>query len=120
MNRAWQPRVTKIVCELTGVKLPAIIKNDGAMNAEAGDDVSPNKPSHFSGGYRGYGLSLYPFGEVVNRHKNIPALHRSLGERAENIHSPCGKRQRADDRHHGGERDSLDEGDLLAFVTNSH
>ena len=66
-------QVVEIVRELTSVELPAIIKNNGARNTEAGDNVSPNKPSYFSSGYRGYGFGLYPFGEVVDRNKKALA-----------------------------------------------
>ena len=110
-------QTAEIVCESTGVELPAVIKDDGPRDAEASDDVFPNEPSHFSSGYRSYGLSLYPFGEVVHRHKKILTLPRSLGERAEDIHSPCGKQQGADDWRHGGGGDLLDTGELLALVT---
>jgi len=85
-------QVAKRVCEFTGVELPTVIKNDGARNAKVGDNVSPNEPSYFSGGYRGYNLDLYPFGEVVNYHKKVLALPRSLGERAKDIHTPCSER----------------------------
>ena len=80
-------QVVEIVREPTGVELPAVMKDDGTRDAEAGYDVLPNEPSHFSGGYRGYSLSLYPFGEVVDDHKKVLTLPHSLGERADDIHS---------------------------------
>ena len=73
-------QVAEIVSELIGVELLAVIKNDGTRDVEAGDDVPSNEPSHFSGGYRGYGLSLYPFGEVVDRHKKILTCPVTLGK----------------------------------------
>ena len=85
-------QVAKIVCEFTGVELPAVIKNDGARNAEVSDNILPNEPSCLSGSYKGYGLGLYPYGEVVNRHKKVLVLPRSLGERAEDIHTLCRER----------------------------
>jgi len=96
VSHSSEPRlatqVIKIVREFTSVELPAIVKNDGTRDAEAGDGVSPNGLSYLSGGYRGNNLSLYPFGEVVNRHKKVLVLPCSLGERAEDIHTPCGER----------------------------
>jgi len=81
-------QVTEIVGEFIDVELSAVIEDDGTGNAEASDDVSPNKPSYFSGGYRGYGLDLYPLGEVVHSHKEVLALPHSPGERAEDVCSP--------------------------------
>ena len=109
-------QVADIVRELTGVELPAAIKDDRMRDAETGDDVLSNEPSYFKSGYRGYGLGLYPFGKVVDRQKKILTLPRSFGERAEDIHSSCGERQGADDWRHGLGGDSLDGGELLAFV----
>ena len=74
-------QVAKIV-EPNGIELPTVIEDDGARNAEAGDDVPPNEPSYFSGGYRCYGLSLYPFGKVVGRHKKVLMLPRSFRGRS--------------------------------------
>ena len=84
-------QVVEIVLEFTGIELPAIVKNDGANNTEASDNASSNEPSYLSDGYRGYGLGLYPFGEVVNCHKKVLTLPRSLWKRAEDIHTPCGE-----------------------------
>ena len=81
----------EIVHEPSGVEFPAITEDDGARNAEAGDDIPPNKPSYFSGGYRGYGLDLYPFDKVVDCHKKVLTLPRSFGERAEDTHTPSGE-----------------------------
>ena len=113
-------QVVEMVHKLTGVKLPVVVKNDGARNAEASDNVSSNEPSYPNSGYRGYGLGLYPFCEVVNHYKKVLTLPHSLAKRAEEIHSPCGKRQGANDWRYGGGGDSLDGGEPLAFVTGSH
>ena len=74
------PRIGQIVRELTGVKLLVVIKNDGARNAEVSDNVAPNEPSHFSDGYRFYDLSLYPFDEIVDRHKKYLRCSIALGK----------------------------------------
>jgi len=84
-------QVAEIVREFTGVKLPTVIKTNGMRNAKVGDNVSSNEPSYFSGGCRGYGFSLYPFGEVVDHHKKVLALPRSLGKRVGDTHTPCGE-----------------------------
>ena len=113
-------QVVEIVHEFTGVELPAIVEIYGARNAQAGDNVSSNKLLYFSSGCRGYSLDPYPFGEVVHLHKKVLTLPCSLGERAEDIHFPCGKQQRTDNWHYGGGGDSLDRCELLAFVTGPH
>jgi len=95
-------QVAEIVRELLGVELLVVITDDGTRDAEIGDDVPPNEPSYFSSGYKGYSLVLYPFGKVVDRYKKILTLHHSFGERAEDIHSPCGELQGADDWRHEG------------------
>jgi len=100
--------VAEIVREFTGVKLPTVVKNYGTRNAKACDSVLPNELLYFSGGYGGYGLGLYPFGEVAYRYKKVLVLPYSLGERAEDIHSQCGEWQWTGDWHHGGGGDSLD------------
>jgi len=41
-------QVTEIVREFTGVELSTVVKNYGARNAEASDDVSPSELSSFS------------------------------------------------------------------------
>ena len=86
-------QIGQIVCELAGIKLLVVMKDDGLWDAETGDDVSPNEPSYFSCSYRGYGLGFYSFGEVVDCHKKILTLPRSFGERTEDIHSLCGEWQ---------------------------
>jgi len=75
-------QAVEIVCEPTSVDMPAVIKDDGTRDAEVGDDVPPKEPLHFSGGYRGYSLDLYPFDKVVDRHKKVLTLPRSFRERA--------------------------------------
>jgi len=55
-------KVVKIISELIGVKLSAVIENDGTGDAEAGDDVPSNEPSYSSGSYGGYSLGLYLLG----------------------------------------------------------
>lgn len=105
-------QVAEIVSKLTRVELSTVIKNDGTRDAEVGDDVPLNEPSHFSGGCRGYGLSLYAFAEVVDRHKKVLTLPYTLRERAEDIHSRCGERQGAEDWLHRGGGDSLDGGNF--------
>ena len=84
-------QVVEIVTEPIGVELPVVIKGDGTRYAEASDAVPPNEPSYLSDGYGGYGLGLYPLGEVVHRYKEILALPCSLEERAEDVHSPSRK-----------------------------
>jgi len=111
-----EAQVVEIVYELTGVELPAVIKDDGMRDAETGDDVPPNEPSYFNSGYRGYSLNLYLFGKVVDRHKKILTLSRSFEERVEDINALCGERQGADDWRHGVGRESLDGGELLTFI----
>jgi len=86
-------QVAEIVREPTGVELLAVIKDDGTRDSKASDNVPSNEPSHFSGGYRGYNLDLYPFGKIVDRHKKVLMLPHSFGKTAEDIHSPCGERQ---------------------------
>ena len=89
---SFPAQVAKIVSEPIGVKLPAVIKDDGTRDAKASDDVPPNEPSYFIGGYGGYGLIHYPLGEVVHHYKDILALLHSLGERGRDVHSPSSKR----------------------------
>ena len=84
-------QVAEIVRELTCVKLLAVVKNDGERNVEASDNVAPNERSNFSSGYGGHDLSLYPFGEVVDCHKKLLALPRSLRKRVEDIPPICGE-----------------------------
>ena len=113
-------QVTEVVHEFTSVELSTVIKNYGTRDAEAGDDVPPNELSYFGGGDGGVGFGLYQLGEVVYRYKEILSLPRSLGKRAENIHSPCGEWQEADNRRHGGGANSLDGGKFLKFLKSPH
>ena len=55
-----------MVGELIRIVLPAIIKDDGAGDAEPSDDVLLNEPSYVGGGDGGDRLNLYPLGEVVH------------------------------------------------------
>jgi len=100
--------------------LHAIIKYDGVADAEASNDVSPNKPSSFSGGDGGDGLGLYPLGELVHYYKRILALPHNFGERAKDIHSPSSEWQGIDNRRHGSGGYSLDGWELLALVIGLH
>jgi len=85
-------QVVEIIDELIGVELSTVVEDGGTGDAEASDGVSPNKPSYFSSGYGGYSLGLYPLGEVVDCHKEVLAMLRSLGERAEDVHSLSSER----------------------------
>ena len=85
-------QVVETIGELIGVELSTVIEDDGTGDAEVGDDVPPNEPSYFSGGYGGDSLGLYPFDKVVDHNKKILTLPRSFEERAEDIHTLCGER----------------------------
>ena len=81
------PQGAEIVGELSDVKLPAVIEDDGVGNAKANDDVLPYEPSYFSCGYGHDGFGLYPLGEVVDRHKEVFALPCCFRERFKDVHA---------------------------------
>jgi len=73
-------QVAGTVNEPIGVKLYVVIKDNGTRDAEASDDVPPNKPPYFNGGYGGYGLGLYPLTEVIHCYKEIIGWPVALGK----------------------------------------
>ena len=66
-------QIGQTVYELAGIKLSAVIKDNGPGDAETGDDVSPNEPPYLSSCYRGYSLGFYPLVEVIDCHDEILA-----------------------------------------------
>ena len=73
-------QATEIISKLTGIELSAVVEDHCAGDAESGDNISPDKLSHFCSGNRGDGLNLDPLGEVVCSHKEIFALVRGPGK----------------------------------------
>jgi len=64
----------KVVTELICVKLASVVKHYNKWYPKACYDILLNKLAHFSHYNTGYGLNLYPLGEVVNYNQKAFAL----------------------------------------------
>jgi len=106
----------EVVRELAGVKLPPAVKEYGARDAKAGDDVTPYECTHLSCGDRRDGFCFDPLGEVVDHHKEVLMLARSRRKMGEDVHSSCGEREGTDYWCHTGGGDALNGRELLALV----
>ena len=85
------PQGATIVGDLCSIKLPFVVKDHGARDAEVSNDVLPYEPSHFSSSDGGDSFGFDPSGEVVYYYKKIFALTCCLGKRPEYVHAPSSK-----------------------------
>ena len=85
------PHDAKVVHDFGTVKFAPVVENHYTKDAEAGDDILPDKLLNFGGGGGGDSFDFYALGKVINRDKKVLVLTRGFGERSKYIYTPSSK-----------------------------
>ena len=86
-----RPHGAKVLDDLRRVELQPVVKDHRSGNAEAGDDIFPNKLLDFCRGNGGDCLSLNPLGKIIHNDKEVFSLTRGLWKGSEYVYSPSYK-----------------------------